>query len=46
MDKSEQENQTIFNRLDSASLNIWLDDASLGQLWERNIINAAQPFRK
>lgn len=46
MDKSEEENQTIFNRLDSASLNKWLQDYSLGDLWERNIISAAQPFNK
>jgi len=46
MDKSEEENQTIFKRLDSASLNCWLQDYSLGDLWERNIINSAQPFNK
>lgn len=46
IDKSEAENQTVFNRLDSESLNVWLQDYSLGDLWERNIINAAQPFNK
>ena len=46
MDKSEEENQTIFKRLDSASLKNWLQDYSLGDLWERNILNAAQPFNK
>ncbi|WP_299290907.1 AAA family ATPase [uncultured Mucilaginibacter sp.] len=46
MDKSEEENQTVFNRLNSESLNIWLQEFTLGDLWERNIINSAQPFTK
>ncbi|NEW85159.1 MAG: AAA family ATPase [Mariniphaga sp.] len=46
MDKSEEENQTIFKRLDSESLKSWLQDYTLGDLWERNILNAAQPFNK
>ena len=46
VDKSESENQSIFKRLDSESLDIWLEEYSLGDLWERNIINAAQPFEK
>lgn len=46
IDKSEEEKQTVFNRLNSESLNIWLQDFTLGDLWERNIINAAQPFTK
>jgi predicted ATPase len=46
IDKSETENQTIFNRLDSESLTNWLENYTLGDLWERNIINAAQPFEK
>lgn len=45
-DKSVEERQTIFKRLDSTSLDAWLQDFSLGDLWERNIINAAQPFTK
>lgn len=44
IDKSKQENQSVFKRLDSDSLNRWLQDYTLGDLWERNIINAAQPF--
>ena len=27
---------TVFNRLDSQKLSAWLDDYSLGQLWEKN----------
>jgi len=27
---------TVFNRLDSTQLDSWLDDYSLGQLWEKN----------
>lgn len=46
VDKSEEEKQTVFNRLNLESLNIWLQDFTLGDLWERNIINAAQPFTK
>ena len=46
IDKSEVENQTVFNRLNTDALRNWLDDFTLGDLWERNIINAAQPFRK
>lgn len=46
IDRSEKENQTVFNRLSSDALNTWLEDSSLGDLWERNIINAAQPYLK
>ena len=46
MDKSEEENQTIIKRLDPVALKVWLEDFTLGDLWERNIINAAQPFNK
>lgn len=46
MDKSAEENQTIFTRLNSELLEVWLKDYTLGDLWERNIINAAQPFTK
>jgi predicted ATPase len=46
IDRSETENQTIFNRLDSDLLKNWLSDSTLGELWERNIINSAQPFLK
>jgi len=46
MDKSISENQTVFNRLDPVKLNIWLEDFTMGDLWERNIFDAAQPFNK
>ncbi|RYY06575.1 MAG: hypothetical protein EOP43_05935, partial [Sphingobacteriaceae bacterium] len=46
IDKSEEEKQTVFNRLNSESLNSWLHEFTLGDLWERNIINSAQPFTK
>ena len=46
MDKSAEENQTIFTRLNSELLEVWLKDYTLGDLWERNILNAAQPFTK
>ncbi|TAJ11329.1 ATP-binding cassette domain-containing protein [Marinilabiliaceae bacterium JC017] len=44
VDRSE--NQSIFHRLDSEHLANWLDEFSLGDLWQRNIINSAQPFTK
>ena len=37
---------SIFKRLNSDDLKLWLEDHSLGELWERNIINSAQPFTK
>lgn len=46
IDKSEKENQTIASRLQSENLGLWLNEFSLGDLWERNIINSAQPFIK
>lgn len=46
VDRNISENQSIFNRLDPEKLKIWLEDHSLGELWERNIINSAQPFSK
>ena len=46
VDRSEEEKQSVFKRLESDSLKNWLDDYSLGDLWQRNIINSAQPFSK
>ena len=46
IDKSENENQTVFQRLTTDTLEKWLENYTLGDLWERNIINAAQPFVK
>lgn len=46
VDRSLEENQSVFNRLSSKNLKLWLDDHTLGELWERNIINSAQPFAK
>ncbi|WP_269241866.1 AAA family ATPase [Flavobacterium limnophilum] len=46
IDRSVAENQTVFNRLNSEDLKIWLDDFTLGDLWERNIINSGQTFVK
>ena len=46
VDKSDSENQSTFHRLDPLPLRTWLEEFSLGDLWERNIINAAQPFAK
>jgi predicted ATPase len=46
IDRSVEEKQTIFSRLNSEDLRTWLDEFTLGDLWERNIINSGQPFSK
>ncbi|MCC5917666.1 MAG: AAA family ATPase [Cryomorphaceae bacterium] len=46
VDRDEKEKQSTFKRLKSEQFKIWLTEHSLGELWERNIINAAQPFSK
>ena len=46
VDRDEKEKQSTFKRLQSEDFKIWLNEHSLGELWERNIINAAQPFTK
>lgn len=46
VDRSEAENQSVFNRLNSEELQVWLEDYKLGDLWQQNIINSAQPFMK
>ena len=30
---------SVFNRLDPKSLETWLDDYSLGELWTKSVIN-------
>ncbi|WP_299457400.1 AAA family ATPase [uncultured Microscilla sp.] len=39
----KKDNQSVFNNLDSAMLDRWLDDYSLGDLWQKNMIDG-QPF--
>jgi predicted ATPase len=46
VDRNEDEKQSMFIRLESDTLKTWLKDYSLGDLWQRNIINSAQPFSK
>lgn len=46
VDRNEEEKQSVFKRLESDSLKTWLEEYSLGDLWQRNIINSAQPFSK
>ena len=46
VDRNEKENQSVFQRLDGHKLEGWLEEHTLGELWERNIINLAQPFSK
>jgi predicted ATPase len=35
--------ESIFKRLDSASLALWLEDYTIDDLWKRNIITSGQP---
>lgn len=37
---NREENQTVFNRLNQGDYSTWLDDYSLGELWEKNLIKA------
>lgn len=46
VDRSTIQKQSIFKRLDEHKLKGWLEEHTLGELWERNIINSAQPFSK
>lgn len=46
VDRSIEQEQSIFNRLSGDSLHLWLQDHTLGDLWERNVFNSAQPFSK
>jgi len=39
----QQNGESVFNRLDKEDLTNWLDDYTVGDLWQRNIINAGQP---
>jgi predicted ATPase len=43
VDRDVEEKQSIFKRLNFNDLAIWLEDYSLGNLWERDMINGAQP---
>ena len=38
-----KDNATVFNRLDSENLAHWLEDYSLGEIWEKNVIGG-QPL--
>ena len=38
-----KDNATVFNRLDAESLDVWLKDYSLGEIWEKNVIGG-QPL--
>lgn len=46
MDKNKKENQTTFKRLSSEELNPWLNEYSLGDLWQRNNFDSGQPYIK
>jgi len=38
--------ESVFRRLEEDSLKKWLDEYSIGDLWQRNIIDYGQPFEK
>ncbi len=46
VDRNESERQSTFRRLRTEDFQVWLAGHTLGELWERNIINSAQPFTK
>ncbi len=46
VDRNKEQKQSVFMRLNNENLKLWLEDYSLGDLWQRNIINSAQPFIK
>ncbi len=35
-----KDNQSVFNRLNSEELEVWLEDYKLGELWSKNIVGA------
>jgi predicted ATPase len=37
---SRKDGQSTFERLDSSALEEWLEEYSLGELWEKNVIGA------
>ncbi len=37
---NHQGGATVFNRLDEEELRVWLEDYSLGEIWEKNVIGA------
>jgi predicted ATPase len=46
IDRDDKTNESSFHRLSSNQLSIWLEEFSLGDLWQKNILNSAQPFSK
>ncbi len=41
----QKEGSSIFTRLKNEDFRIWLEEYSLGDLWQMNIINKGQPFQ-
>jgi predicted ATPase len=39
----QRNGETSFKRLEESELSEWLDEYSIGDLWQRNIINSGQP---
>ncbi|VXD20875.1 AAA family ATPase [Marinoscillum sp. 108] len=46
VDRSKEEKQSIFRRLQKEDLSVWLGDHTMGELWQRNIIGAGQPYKQ
>ena len=40
-----EEKATVFKRLDQSDLKLWIEEYSLGEVWEKNIIGG-QPFNR
>lgn len=39
----QKDGQSIYRRLTTSELSVWLDDYSMDELWKQNIIHGAQP---
>ena len=39
----QQDGETHFERLNSKNISLWLEEYSVGELWQQRIINKGQP---
>lgn len=46
VDRERTSQQSVFRRLDNVQFSTWLEEHKLGELWQRDIIDSAQPFIK
>jgi predicted ATPase len=41
---NRRDGRSIFERLDAQSLTMWLDDYSVGELWQKNVVHASPTY--